>query len=168
MLTKRRILWPLAIVVVAYLQLWSCRWSQHRHIPTYSQFTPTRRFQNWAEWRFRVIHCDVVENLARNSSTPRRAKEMINDILSIGYDTPLGELRLFHSEVQDRFDGPVSCETLEWLWTRAAALSPRAASYTTKYRLWYEYGVLYQMDCPISTEGRRRIELQGGHKWENR
>ena len=158
MLTKRRFLWGLAIVVVAWLQLWS-------HIGGHLSLVPkflTQPFEDWEEWRFDVLHREAWETLSSNSSVAYRAKQKIDDILTISgsYNIPLVEMEQFQVELRDRFQEPVSCESLEWLWKRAAALSARAAMYTTQSRPSYELQVLYPMGCPISEEVRRVIEFR--------
>ena len=165
MLTKRRFLWPLVIAVVGWLQLRSHQWGQPL-IPKFLQSTSIRRFDDSEELRFDVLGHEILNNLSDNRSVPVSAKEMINDILSISRtnDIPLAELEHFQAELYERFQGPVSCETLEWLWKRAAALSARSARYTTKYRPQFEVYVLYRMDCSISDDVRRAIDFREEQK----
>ncbi len=168
MLNSRRSRWLLAILVVAGLQVWSHLWAQLEWMPESLRTSATARFKHWEHSRFDFLggHIDLI--LSRNNSVPIRAKQMLGDILVVSstINIPVAEMEQFHAEVRERFSGPgpVSCETLEWFWTRAASLSARAAVYTTSSRPSYEMNVLYKVNCPVSEYVRQRIRESQAQK----
>ena len=75
-------------------------------------------------------------------------------------DVPVGEFAQFQREVHERFQAPITCETLTWYWNRLGTLSANAAMWTTLARHHYEAAVLYPLGCDVSEppdEFRERI-----------